>query len=86
MIEVRIVIRVKVDEAALKARTIDKAAEEFYYRAMDGLSWMDGVEKVAGNYTIVPVSDFCRYCGASIPPRLGEGTCQTCNPPTRAKP
>jgi hypothetical protein len=25
-------------------------------------------------------SEFCRYCGANIPPRLGEGTCERCDP------
>jgi len=25
--------------------------------------------------------DFCRYCGATIPPIFGEGTCPKCNPP-----
>lgn len=25
-------------------------------------------------------ADFCRYCGAGIPPRLGEGTCEKCDP------
>lgn len=24
--------------------------------------------------------DFCTHCGASIPPRLGEGTCPKCDP------
>jgi hypothetical protein len=24
-------------------------------------------------------SDFCRACGASIPPRKGEGTCEVCD-------
>ncbi len=24
--------------------------------------------------------DFCRACGASIPPREGEGTCPVCQP------
>lgn len=27
-----------------------------------------------------PKSDFCRYCGAGIPPRYGEGTCPKCDP------
>jgi hypothetical protein len=26
------------------------------------------------------VSDFCRFCGASVPPRIGEGTCERCDP------
>lgn len=25
-------------------------------------------------------TDFCRYCGASIPKRPGEGTCPKCDP------
>lgn len=25
-------------------------------------------------------SDFCRDCGANIPPKLGEGTCLKCDP------
>lgn len=25
-------------------------------------------------------SDFCRWCGASIPPRSGEATCERCTP------
>ena len=29
--------------------------------------------------------DFCRYCGASIPPRNGEGTCHKCDPNVEAK-
>lgn len=24
--------------------------------------------------------DFCRHCGASIPKREGEGTCEKCDP------
>ena len=24
--------------------------------------------------------DFCRSCGASVPPRFGEGTCKQCDP------
>jgi hypothetical protein len=24
--------------------------------------------------------DFCQYCGAGIPPREGEGTCDRCQP------
>ena len=24
--------------------------------------------------------EFCRYCGASIPKRDGEGTCERCDP------
>lgn len=27
-----------------------------------------------------PKSNFCRHCGASIPPRDGEGACGKCNP------
>ena len=26
------------------------------------------------------VPEFCRYCGANIPPREGEGTCHKCDP------
>jgi hypothetical protein len=27
-----------------------------------------------------PVQEFCRRCGAHIPPRYGEGTCGHCQP------
>lgn len=26
------------------------------------------------------MEDFCRFCGASIPPKMGEGTCEKCDP------
>ena len=26
------------------------------------------------------MSDFCRFCGAGIPPLIGEGQCEKCNP------
>ena len=25
-------------------------------------------------------TDFCRFCGANIPPKLGEGSCDICDP------
>lgn len=28
---------------------------------------------------------FCRACGAGIPPRMGEGTCPRCDPPSTRK-
>lgn len=24
--------------------------------------------------------EFCRFCGAGLPPKFGEGTCEKCNP------
>ena len=29
-------------------------------------------------------AQFCRQCGASIPHRAGEGTCESCDPESRA--
>lgn len=30
-------------------------------------------------------SDFCRHCGAGIPPREGEGRCWKCDPEVQLK-
>lgn len=30
--------------------------------------------------TMLLAPDFCKFCGAGIPPKYGEGTCIKCDP------